>query len=719
MSEEQPQPPQRRPRWLKRPWARRTAWALGVLLALALAVYLFGSAMATRLVRSKLQEMLASQLNARLDMERVTYSFPYTVTVRNAALIAGDAASGQVVTLLRVPEMKLTLAELPRRDGPLVISSLTFRNPSVHLIHTQQGLVGRQGLVRPPDTQPAEPEPATLSETVKKYRLSEMFHLRRLTVHGLSVVYEDRAAGDQSVPVVWRGVDLDLRTDPKQHPHYQFDLAAASKPLADGSIKGQFNLDRMDVRIDKLSMLLTADPDQHQSPAPSALQKVLRDYGIRGRLELTGSGDFPLDRPGQSRFEFAIDVHDAAALLPRPGGGTPDSLQKLRAKIHVFNRQDGGLTVRIEGAEANAADNVLMLKEGVLDLDWAKSRWDLTGASGRVILGQQKEALPRSMRGVATAFGLDGAVDLTLSGGGVTHRNADGKRPFELELKCRAPVLMASRPRLLLTDAACDLLITPGMVEILDNHRGHKGLTATVFGGSLRLVARVRTRKPIAYDVTLVARGLDMAQYAQYLARGDKPRKLSGKGYAMADLSGFGRQDGASALDSLTGKGEFEILDGEFYDLPVLSEIVKAVDARGDAGTVGQAAGVFEIGGRKIRFKKAAVSAPLLGLQGSGAIGFNGAIDFEAVAAPLADWKKGLKKANIPIISDVAAELAGAVQKLLDTASGALLYQFKITGRAADPKITTVPAPVLTENAARLFGGMLKERPRLLDDLKE
>ena len=60
---------------------------------------------------------------------------------------------------------------------------------------------------------------------------------------------------------------------------------------------------------------------------------------------------------------------------------------------------------------------------------------------------------------------------------------------------------------------------------------------------------------------------------------------------------------------------------------------------------------------------------------------------------------------------DVAGEVAGAVQKLLNSATGTLLYEFRVTGNVRDKlEIVTVPTPALTDTAAMVFGRMLHPR---------
>src|SRR5205814_357600 len=79
------------------------------------------------------------------------------------------------------------------------------------------------------------------------------------------------------------------------------------------------------------------------------------------------------------------------------------------------------------------------------------------------------------------------------------------------------------------------------------------------------------------------------------------------------------------------------------------------------------------------------------------------------LAAPLSDWRENMKRTNIPILSDVAGEIAGGVQKFVNAATRRLFYEFRASGTLSDPSIKAVPAPILTDNAALIFGKMLKD----------
>jgi hypothetical protein len=107
----------------------------------------------------------------------------------------------------------------------------------------------------------------------------------------------------------------------------------------------------------------------------------------------------------------------------------------------------------------------------------------------------------------------------------------------------------------------------------------------------------------------------------------------------------------------------------------------------------------------------------MLGLRGDGKMSFDGQLDFKAVAAPLADWKEQMQRTRIPILDSVGAELVGGFQKILDSTTGKLLYQFKITGTRSKPMVTPMPAPILTEDGMNLLKNMIKGSGKLLDSI--
>jgi hypothetical protein len=67
-----------------------------------------------------------------------------------------------------------------------------------------------------------------------------------------------------------------------------------------------------------------------------------------------------------------------------------------------------------------------------------------------------------------------------------------------------------------------------------------------------------------------------------------------------------------------------------------------------------------------------------------------------------------MRQTGIPLVGDLAAEVVGALQQVLRGATGTLLYQYRVTGPAKDPRHEVIPVPAITEPATALFGEMLR-----------
>ena len=175
-------------------------------------------------------------------------------------------------------------------------------------------------------------------------------------------------------------------------------------------------------------------------------------------------------------------------------------------------------------------------------------------------------------------------------------------------------------------------------------------------------------------------------------------------------------------LRAMDGAGEVEIIKGSLFKIPVLKNVTDQIKGMKSAATVADAAAEFDIDKGRIKFRNAAVSSPAVGLQGGGTMLLDGSeLDLRVVAAPLADWRENLKSTKIPIVSKVAGELAGGLQKMLNAATGALLYEFRVQGNVEKPEVIAVPTPVLTDSAAFVFEKMLitpKKDQRPIDLLR-
>lgn len=316
----------------------------------------------------------------------------------------------------------------------------------------------------------------------------------------------------------------------------------------------------------------------------------------------------------------------------------------------------------------------------------------------------------------AGAFAVDGS-DYTYQ----SLRNEGFKSPadYHFHVSTEKGTFYLSNFQIPLTEVRGESTIAPARIDIPQ-------ISANVLGGTVVAKGTVNPKKPMQHDGSLSIADLDLEKLGKQLKlHAAKHGKMNGLAYANVSIQSApidsATQPVAAALRRLTADGEFEVIQADFYPIPVLEDVVPVV-RRGEAKTVGDAAGIFSIANETITLKNVAVNSPALGLQSSGTIGFDKSLNLEAVATPLGDWGDKLKQSNIPIISDVAGDIVSGVQKLVNGFQGALLYKIEVTGTTDHPLVKTVPAPAITDSVALLFGKMVQPngKPhRLLEAVNE
>jgi hypothetical protein len=240
-------------------------------------------------------------------------------------------------------------------------------------------------------------------------------------------------------------------------------------------------------------------------------------------------------------------------------------------------------------------------------------------------------------------------------------------------------------------------------------------LVAEALGGTFSCTGTIDPRRPVSYAGQATLEHADLAVVARQFAISTKPDfRMIGRANAVANIRGDHK-----TLDALQMDGEIVIFDGHLWQIPVIENVASETKVKKDALTAGEAAALFEVKDRRIYLRNAAISSPALGLQGGGTVGFDGALELNVVAAPLGDWERGFKKLGIPLVSDVTGAIAGGMQKVLNAATSQILYEFRITGTQSQPKIETIPAPMLSDTAAMVFEGMFKKDRKLIDTLRE
>lgn len=814
---------------------RRSLRVLAWLSVVAALVLIFVPWLAGWLLAGRLERMVQCQLNARVELSRVSYLPPYTIHVGEASLVT-DGPDGRAESLLHVKSIKLKLAENPfTSTGPLVIESLEIDQPTIRLIETADGLLGSKGLVRAPSQRTG--------------KLSEMFRLRHLGINSGEIEYQDRtSAAAGSVPMVWRGINIDLKTSQQSASLYGYQFSAANPPIATIDSTGTFDIDDLLIKAEKLSLVARAGAKDSESVLPPAIQTLLARYQVEGELAVEGSGTVPLEHIGQSQYEATVQVRRGVAYVPE-ADATLDSLA-MRAKVQssaVAGIVDPGtpaspmpatgphrIKITLEQLEAASGDNAIKITNATADLipgvGWlvpggqgmielgtsqanpsrgshellgkldlsgkamfgflgsgsfdrrsaAPTRWsitiipqglsvrppefperiqdirggiitateagivikEITGRYGRDLIVVDKATIPLK--------GIDRRIDLYGLAGSVTFAAASAKYPpnferiltalhpsgriafagtyliplsgpddYDLVIQSKTAGLELTAQRISLTDVAMKARVRPEIVDVQD-------FQAAAFAGRVAGKGRITIPRPTGdvpgqpakYDVEVAAIGVDLRDVMRNYLPPEKASKIVGKGYLSAKVAGSAGP-GVDPLATATARGQFEILEGQFWEGPVLSGIRGHFKVADDLLAGSQAAGRFEIADRMVTLKRVAVSSPAIGLQGRGTVNFDGALKLEVIAAPLADWKANMKKTGIPIVSDVAGEIVGAMQKVINTATQNLLYEFRISGTIQEPDIKTVPAPALTDSAAVLFGHMLKGEKRLIDWLGE
>jgi hypothetical protein len=313
----------------------------------------------------------------------------------------------------------------------------------------------------------------------------------------------------------------------------------------------------------------------------------------------------------------------------------------------------------------------------------------------------------------------------TITGNYILRKDEANKYEFHLGISSDHAVITPAPLRIPVTDVRCD--ITCDATKARGGVYNFPTVQAVALGGPISGTGQIETGfgeagKMLDYRGVINARNLELRELAQCLADCGKPAKrLSGLGFVETSFSGTGPYAGRTAAENLRANGEFEIVDGDFWEIPVIKDILADTPEGRNGAMFGEAAGTFQIRNRIVELSDAAISAPVLGLQGRGGITFDGDLDLRVVAAPLADWKQKLRRTGIPLVSDVTGEVAGAIQSLLNGASKIFLYEFRIGGRTSKPQVMTVPAPVLSDTAAAIFGQMITpaRNRRLIDAVKE
>jgi hypothetical protein len=704
-------------------------------LLIVFAVWQIVPLLLTPLARDKIQAALGQEFpGMEVELGRLGYNFPYGLSLHNLRITSSQSPD---LKLLTVDTLEVDLAHLPLGGRPLVIKNLVLEQPVVHLQRTAEGyFAGLKATSRP-----AQPPEARLPLEIRHLRIKQgQFTLiaradqpdKRLYVSGLNLdgsatipMGDDLAGLKAKLNLSDSSVLLPGATGALEHVRMaaaaihengklnvsidRFDATERRNLLALRNVKashdpagGGWRLDAPDGR-----MALTDE----RGALPGTLAKALQKARVTGTVALSVSAWGSLaNRDPLENWELElrpdnVNVQPRSFPLPiRQIGSGVIHLSRQRGSVRDLQASYGDDRLRITGARLDPA----LLAGGqvsVVDIDSVFE------------FGGKPQPYPKVLHQTLAALGPLGAFRL----GGrllVDARSEAEIWDYQFLLSCDQARLHVGPRRTPLGPMLCDVSITPQRIEVLaDASKGRRGFKADALGGQVEARGYIDLSAGQApqYRGQLQWRNLELRTLMMAATRsGTAPSKLGGALTGELNLSGT---TGASALQAMRGEGKLRVSNGYLWEVPVIAHILRGIPLAREALTAGEAAAVFTVDQGAVHVKRAAVSAPVIGLQGSGSIGFDGGLNLDVVIAPLSDWKKKIQETRIPLLSAVVGQIAGQVQKLVNTATGVLLYQVRVSGNVKDPSVVPVPVPVLSDSAATIFGHMLRGGSDLLEEL--
>lgn len=640
--------------------------------------------------------MVAAHLNAELQIGSLHYRLPYGVTAYDVTLVTHDHRAP--VELFNAKKIDLVLAEFPRRNKPLIIRKLILDEPMVRLIKVPPPVeIEGHDLLRRGNT----PKP---SEALK---LSDVLRLRWFTIDKGKIVYVDKTRSDQK-PMVWGGIHVALNIEPSSASLYTFRIDANDAPLAQATIEGKMDIDALRLDASRLDLSLALKPDAKNEQVPAPVQDVIQRSAMSGELKVSGVASIPLKKLSASNDYDLHATLSNVAVRPR---AFPLPLQNLNGEVH-FTRK----TATVEHLDGRYGADRLKITAARVPLDGITHSLRIEDIAGVVDFAGVEQPYPKALNATLHVLHPKGPCGVTATCAVPATQPVQTSYHVALHAEgINFDILFAPHDRRIATSnsnvqMAIDGIGKQGTIDI-------KHGEGDALGGKFLGRGEVKIAKPIQYTAEAHLREIKMHDVAKAWALpGDQIPRLTGQAKTDVTAFGFGRQGDKSALDQLGGKGEIEITDGDYFQIPVLRDVISAMNLPKDAVTVGEGAVRFRVHDRLIDLDRAAVSAPMVGLQGDGEMSFDGRLDIRVVAAPLADWKKGLQKSGLPIVGDIA----GAIQKLLNGATRLAFYEFRVGGKLPNVQVITVPTPILTDGAAKLFGKMIVpgQNEKLIDSVR-
>jgi hypothetical protein len=256
---------------------------------------------------------------------------------------------------------------------------------------------------------------------------------------------------------------------------------------------------------------------------------------------------------------------------------------------------------------------------------------------------------------------------------------------YNVHVKTDRGAISSVRYHIPMRNVNLDALVTPKSADL-------KQFAADTLSGRVTSTGHADLGDAISYTALVHVQRIDLNGLARVAVNpGEKPITVSGE--LSAEISVSGKGTGPAALDALGAFGNVQVTKGDLFRVPVLKDIVSAIDL-GDAATVSDASCSFNLAGRKIQVSDAVVNSPALGVKGGGVVGLDGSLDLNVIANVLSDWEHHIKEIDNPV-ANVVGSVAGAVQRGVNKVTETLLYQLHVSGTVDKPAVKVITAPAL------------------------
>jgi hypothetical protein len=347
------------------PRLRRWVYVGIAVLALFLIAIVAIPPIVDHVAKTKLKSLVREHMNAALDIGSCSYSPPYTLTFYNLNLIAHDQP------LLSIDRLKVNLGSTVTM---VEIGHPVFRLPADPHDSSLRDLFRTEDHASESTAQ-STAQPASSSQS----------QLWRINLNNAEII-----RGSQH----WKNIDLETQITPDSP--VKFSCALTSRPAHSLAltVSGTIDLDQKlaSIRAGDFSVT-TSDMAGALDYLPDEIQQALRENQMRGVVQLSGSGQIPLQHPEQSTFAARFDLshaHADNAAWPAPLDEAKLSLELNRAKA------SDPVVIRVRDVFAMSGPTTLHIQRANFTADPQHRTWVITKVAGGVQSEQATSSATRS-----------------------------------------------------------------------------------------------------------------------------------------------------------------------------------------------------------------------------------------------------------------------------------------------------------------------------------